>query len=97
MMNGRIGSKLDADVLTPAEIELLTKQCSRRAPTGVPTVLSSPSSGAAGSYRRGAGPGSSISSLMPAEADACNRLSGERQPDCLELVVLDTDRIVDLN
>jgi integrase len=35
MMNGRIGSKLDADVLTPAEIELLTKRCSRRAPTGV--------------------------------------------------------------
>jgi hypothetical protein len=34
---------------------------------------------------------------MPAEADACNRPSGERQPDCLELVVLDTDRIVDLN
>ena len=34
-MNGRNGSKLDADLLTVAEIELLMKQCSRRAPTGV--------------------------------------------------------------
>src|SRR6266550_1915664 len=29
------GSRLDADLLTAAEIELLIKQCSRRAPTGV--------------------------------------------------------------
>src|SRR5438876_216753 len=29
------GSKLDADLLTAAEIELLMRQCSRRAPTGV--------------------------------------------------------------
>ena len=36
-MNGRNGtkSKLDADILTVAEIELLMRQCSRRAPTGV--------------------------------------------------------------
>ena len=34
-MNGRNGSKLDADLLTAAEIELLMRQCSRRAPTGV--------------------------------------------------------------
>jgi site-specific recombinase XerD len=34
-VNGRNGSKLDADLLTPAEIELLMRQCSRRAPTGV--------------------------------------------------------------
>ena len=34
-MNGQNGSKLDADLLTPAEIELLMRQCSRRAPTGV--------------------------------------------------------------
>src|SRR5438552_920655 len=31
----RHGSKLDADLLTTDEIELLIKQCSRRAPTGV--------------------------------------------------------------
>jgi len=29
------GSRLDADLLTGAEIELLMRQCSRRAPTGV--------------------------------------------------------------
>ena len=34
-MNGRNGSRLDADLLTVAEIELLMRQCSRRAPTGV--------------------------------------------------------------
>ena len=34
-MNERNGSRLDADLLTPAEIELLMRQCSRRAPTGV--------------------------------------------------------------
>ena len=34
-MNGRNGSRLDADLLTTAEIELLMRQCSRRAPTGV--------------------------------------------------------------
>ena len=34
-MDGRNGSKLDADLLTVAEIELLMRQCSRRAPTGV--------------------------------------------------------------
>ena len=34
-MNGRNGTTLDADLLTPAEIELLMRQCSRRAPTGV--------------------------------------------------------------
>ena len=34
-MNGRNGTKLDADLLTVAEIELLMRQCSRRAPTGV--------------------------------------------------------------
>ena len=34
-MNGRNGSKLDADLLTWQEIELLMRQCSRRAPTGV--------------------------------------------------------------
>ena len=32
---GRDNSRLDADLLTPTEIELLMKQCSRRAPTGV--------------------------------------------------------------
>jgi site-specific recombinase XerD len=32
---GRNGSKLDADLLTTAEIERLMRQCSRRAPTGV--------------------------------------------------------------
>ncbi len=31
----RNGTKLDADLLTAAEIELLMRQCSRRAPTGV--------------------------------------------------------------
>ena len=34
-MDGRNGTKLDADLLTVAEIELLMRQCSRRAPTGV--------------------------------------------------------------
>ena len=34
-MNGRNGPKLDADLLTVGEIELLMRQCSRRAPTGV--------------------------------------------------------------
>ncbi len=34
-MNGRNGSRLDADLLTAAEVELLMRQCSRRAPTGV--------------------------------------------------------------
>ena len=34
-MDGRNGSRLDADLLTVAEIELLMRQCSRRAPTGV--------------------------------------------------------------
>lgn len=34
-MNGRNGSKLDQDLLTDGEIELLMRQCSRRAPTGV--------------------------------------------------------------
>ena len=34
-MNGRNGTKLDADLLTATEIELLMRQCSRRAPTGV--------------------------------------------------------------
>jgi len=34
-VEGRNGSKLDADLLTPAEIELLMRQCSTRAPTGV--------------------------------------------------------------
>ena len=34
-MEGRNGSKLDADLLTNEEIELLMRQCSRRAPTGV--------------------------------------------------------------
>ena len=34
-MDGRNGTKLDADLPTPAEIECLMKQCSRRAPTGV--------------------------------------------------------------
>ena len=34
-MNGRNGTRLDADLLTVAEIELLMRQCSRRAPTGV--------------------------------------------------------------
>ena len=34
-MDGRNGTRLDADLLTPAEIELLMRQCSRRAPTGV--------------------------------------------------------------
>lgn len=34
-MNGRNGSRLDADLLTGQEIELLMRQCSRRAPTGV--------------------------------------------------------------
>jgi integrase len=34
-VDGRNGTKLDADLLTPMEIELLMRQCSRRAPTGV--------------------------------------------------------------
>ena len=34
-MDGRNGTRLDADLLTVAEIELLMRQCSRRAPTGV--------------------------------------------------------------
>ena len=34
-MDGRNGSRLDADLLTSEEIELLMRQCSRRAPTGV--------------------------------------------------------------
>ena len=34
-MNGRSGSRLDADLLTNDEVELLMRQCSRRAPTGV--------------------------------------------------------------
>jgi site-specific recombinase XerD len=34
-MNGRNGSRLDADLLTNDEVELLMRQCSRRAPTGV--------------------------------------------------------------
>jgi site-specific recombinase XerD len=34
-VKGRNGSKLDADLLTSAEVELLMRQCSRRAPTGV--------------------------------------------------------------
>ncbi len=34
-MNRRNGSKLDADLLAPQEVELLMRQCSRRAPTGV--------------------------------------------------------------
>jgi site-specific recombinase XerD len=34
-VNGPNGSKLDADLLTPGEIERLMRQCSRRAPTGV--------------------------------------------------------------
>lgn len=34
-MNERNGSKLDADLLTVQEIELLMRQCSRRAPTGI--------------------------------------------------------------
>jgi integrase len=34
-VNGRTRSKLDADLLTGQEIELLMRQCSRRAPTGV--------------------------------------------------------------
>lgn len=34
-MNRRNGSKLDADLLTGHEIELLMWQCSRRAPTGI--------------------------------------------------------------
>lgn len=34
-MDGRNGSRLDADLLTNEEIELLMRQCSRRAPTGV--------------------------------------------------------------
>ena len=34
-MSERNGPKLDADLLTAAEIELLMRQCSRRAPTGV--------------------------------------------------------------
>jgi len=34
-VDGPNGSKLDADLLTPDEIELLMRQCSRRAPTGV--------------------------------------------------------------
>src|SRR4249919_321761 len=33
--NGRRRATLDADLLTGAEIELLMRQCSRRAPTGV--------------------------------------------------------------
>jgi site-specific recombinase XerD len=34
-VNGQNGSKLDADLLSAAEIEALMRQCSRRAPTGV--------------------------------------------------------------
>jgi integrase/recombinase XerD len=34
-VNGRNGTKLDADLLTAPEIELLMRLCSRRAPTGV--------------------------------------------------------------
>lgn len=34
-MIGRDSSRLDADLLTSKEIELLMRQCSRRAPTGV--------------------------------------------------------------
>jgi site-specific recombinase XerD len=34
-LDGRNGSRLDADLLTSGEIELLIRQCSRRAPTGV--------------------------------------------------------------
>ena len=34
-VEGRNGSRLDADLLTNEEIELLMRQCSRRAPTGV--------------------------------------------------------------
>jgi hypothetical protein len=34
-LSGQDGSKLDADLLTAAEIERLMRQCSRRAPTGV--------------------------------------------------------------
>ncbi len=34
-LNGRNGSKLDADLLTGDEIERLMRRCSRRAPTGV--------------------------------------------------------------
>jgi len=34
-LDGRNGSRLDADLLTNEEIELLMRQCSRRAPTGV--------------------------------------------------------------
>src|SRR6266487_3629433 len=34
-LSGQGGSKLDADLLTAAEIERLMRQCSRRAPTGV--------------------------------------------------------------
>jgi site-specific recombinase XerD len=35
MLKGQNGSRLDADLLTVSEIELLMRQCSRRAPTGV--------------------------------------------------------------
>jgi site-specific recombinase XerD len=34
-LDGRNSSRLDADLLTTGEIELLMRQCSRRAPTGV--------------------------------------------------------------
>jgi site-specific recombinase XerD len=34
-LDGRNGSRLDADLLTNDQIELLMKQCSRRAPTGI--------------------------------------------------------------
>jgi site-specific recombinase XerD len=34
-LGGSNGSRLDADLLTPGEIERLMRQCSRRAPTGV--------------------------------------------------------------
>ena len=34
-LHGRKSSRLDADLLTSGEIELLMRQCSRRAPTGV--------------------------------------------------------------
>ena len=34
-MHGQTSSRLDADLLGGAEIELLMRQCSRRAPTGV--------------------------------------------------------------
>ena len=35
MLAGRNGTTLDADLLSAAEVELLMRHCSRRAPTGV--------------------------------------------------------------